>query len=238
MSTGNVTVVTGAAGALGSALTRHLAKSGHRVVALDRKEMEGPLRVLEKELASSVLSLVTDVALESDWNATLAHAAAKFSAPTGAVLTAGGWSGGSPIHASQGDAVWDSMLQSNLETVYRGLRALLPGMVAQGRGSIVVIGARGAVRPEASAGAAAYAASKAAVVSLAQTVAEEVRTSGVRVNAVLPSIIDTPGNRAGMPDADPSKWVSTESLAGVIAFLLSDLARDISGALLPVYGQS
>jgi len=193
---------------------------------------------LGKELGASFLGLATDVSLASDWNASLEHIAAQFGAPTGAVLTAGGWTGGAPIHAAQDDAAWEWMLRTNLETVYRALRALLPGMVSRLHGSIVVIGARGAVRPETSAGAAAYGASKAAVVTLAQTVAEEVRAAGVRVNAVLPSTIDTPANRAAMPSAEPGKWVSTDSLAGVIGFLLSDAARDISGALLPVYGQA
>jgi len=236
---GGVIVVTGGAGALGGAVARHLVRGGDRVVALDRTEGRERLTALETELGeSSLLGLVTDVASASDWNATLVHAAAKFSAPTGAVLTAGGWTGGTPLHAAEDDAAWESMLRSNTETVYRGLRALLPIMVKQGRGSIVVIGARQVLRPELSAGAAAYAASKAAVATLAQTVAAEVLASGVRVNAVLPSVIDTPANRSAMPTVDPRYWVSPGSLAEVIAFLLSDAARDISGALVPVYGQA
>ena len=130
------------------------------------------------------------------------------------------------------------MMGANLETVYRSLRALLPPMVAAGRGSIVVIGSRAAADPASSARAAAYAASKAAVVALAQAVAAEVRDVGVRVNAVLPSTLDTPANRAAMPKADASRWVSLPSAAGVVAFLLSDDARDISGAAVPVYGRA
>jgi NAD(P)-dependent dehydrogenase (short-subunit alcohol dehydrogenase family) len=102
----------------------------------------------------------------------------------------------------------------------------------------VVIGSRAVERPWTSGGAAAYAASKAAVVTLAQAIAAEVLAHGVRVNAVLPSIIDTPANRSGMPGADPSAWVSPESLSRVIAFLLSDDARDVSGAAIPVYGRA
>ncbi len=130
------------------------------------------------------------------------------------------------------------MMGANLETVYRSLRALLPPMVAAKRGSIVVIGSRAAADPASSARAAAYAASKAAVVALAQSVAAEVRDAGVRVNAVLPSTLDTPANRAAMPKADASRWVSLPSAAGVVAFLLSDDARDISGAAIPVYGRA
>ncbi|MGD0529244.1 MAG: SDR family oxidoreductase, partial [Polyangiaceae bacterium] len=117
-------------------------------------------------------------------------------------------------------------------------RALLPPMVAKKHGSIVVMGSRAAVEPATSAGSAAYAASKAAVVALAQAVAAEVLSAGVRVNAVLPSTMDTPANRAAMPKVDPAKWVSLPSAAGVVAFLLSDEARDISGVALPVYGRA
>jgi NAD(P)-dependent dehydrogenase (short-subunit alcohol dehydrogenase family) len=129
-------------------------------------------------------------------------------------------------------------MTANVETVYRGLRALLPSMVASRRGSVVVVGSRAAVEPWTSAGAAAYAASKAAVVALAQAAAAEVIAFGVRVNAILPSALDTPANRAAMPNADPTKWVTLESAAGVVAFLLSDAALDIQGAALPVYGRA
>jgi NAD(P)-dependent dehydrogenase (short-subunit alcohol dehydrogenase family) len=101
-----------------------------------------------------------------------------------------------------------------------------------------VIGARPAVRPWEGKQMAEYTASKAAIVALAQAVASEVLEHNVRVNVVLPSAIDTAANRAAMPNADFSRWVSVESLSGVIAFLLSDDARDISGAVIPVYGRS
>jgi len=133
---------------------------------------------------------------------------------------------------------WRAMMATNLETAHASLRALVPGMVARGKGSIVVIGSRAVERPWTGASASAYGASKAAVVSLAQAVAAEVLSHGVRVNAILPSTLDTPANRRAMPDVDPSLWVTTDSAAGVIAFLLSDEARDISGAAIPVYGRA
>jgi NAD(P)-dependent dehydrogenase (short-subunit alcohol dehydrogenase family) len=111
-------------------------------------------------------------------------------------------------------------------------------MVAAKNGSVVLVGSRAGVQPWTSAGAAAYAASKAAVVALAQAVAQEVLEHGVRVNVILPSTMDTPANRKAMPHADASKWVTTESVAAVIAFLFSDASRDVSGAALPVYGRS
>jgi NAD(P)-dependent dehydrogenase (short-subunit alcohol dehydrogenase family) len=142
------------------------------------------------------------------------------------------------MYEEAGDDVWRTMMEANLETVHRSLRALLPAMVARKQGSIVVIGSRAAVEPATSARAAAYAASKAAVVALAQAVAAEVLDAGVRVNAVLPSTMDTPANRAAMPKADPGKWISLASAAGVVAFLLGEEARDISGVALPVYGRA
>jgi NAD(P)-dependent dehydrogenase (short-subunit alcohol dehydrogenase family) len=111
-------------------------------------------------------------------------------------------------------------------------------MVARKHGSIVVIGSRAADRPDTSARAAAYGAAKAAVVALAEAVAAEVLEDGVRVNAILPSTMDTAANRRAMPKADPSRWVATESAASVVAFLLSEESRDVSGAAIPVYGRS
>jgi NAD(P)-dependent dehydrogenase (short-subunit alcohol dehydrogenase family) len=118
------------------------------------------------------------------------------------------------------------------------MRALLPAMVAAKDGSVVLVGSRAGIQPWTSAGAAAYAASKAAVIALAQAAAQEVLESGVRVNVVLPSTMDTHANRKSMPKADPSKWVTTDSVAAVIAFLFSDASKDVSGAAIPVYGRS
>jgi NAD(P)-dependent dehydrogenase (short-subunit alcohol dehydrogenase family) len=142
------------------------------------------------------------------------------------------------VGKTRDDAVWETMLAVNLETVHRSFRALVPGMVARKHGSIVVIGSRNVERPWSGASAAAYTAAKSAVVALAQAVAAEVLESGVRINAVLPSTLDTAANRAAMPTADFARWVTTESAAKVIAFLLSEDARDISGVALPIYGRS
>ena len=227
-------LVTGAAGALGSALVKRFAEGGARVAALVSPRGEGRSETIG---GSPVLSIPLEVTSAEGWTAALATIEAELGPPTGAVLAAGAWQGGSPFHEA-GDDVWTSMMTANLETARRSLRAILPGMVARGHGSVVVVGSRAAERPFTGAGASAYTASKAAVVALAQAIAEEVRGRGVRLNAVLPGTIDTPANRRAMPDADPSKWVSVDSLAGTIAFLLSDEARDISGAALPIYGQS
>ena len=229
-------VVTGGAGALGSATARRLAKQGWRVALVSRPEERDVLKGLAAELGRAV-AIESDVGSAEAWTATLAKIEAEVGPPEGAALIAGTWQGGTPLHAEKDDKVWRAMLTTNLETVHASLRALVPGMVTRRRGSVVVIGSRAVERPWTSASATAYGTSKAAVVALAQTVAAEVVESGVRVNAILPSTLDTAANRRAMPDVDPGRWVSTDSAAGVIAFLLSDDARDVSGAAIPVYGR-
>lgn len=233
-----ITVITGAAGALGSALTRTLVTRGHKVAAIDTSQAAQRLEQLASPLGESVAVFPMDITQPAGWHEVLPRITQTLGAPTGAALIAGGWRGGAGLADAKDDEVYRAMISMNLDTAYQTISALLPGMVQRGAGSIVVVGSRAVERPWTSTGAAAYAASKAGVVALAEAIAAEVVSKGVRVNAVLPSVIDTPANRRDMPDADPSLWVSSESLSGVIAFLLSDEARDISGAALPVYGRS
>lgn len=236
-----VTAITGGAGALGSALAKVLVGKGEKVLLLDMTRSRDRLDALVNELggASKATAFASDFADAAAWSSALDHAKATLGdLPRRAALIAGGWAGGEPVHASKDESSYARMMTSNVDSTYRALRALLPAMVANKRGSIVVIGSRAVERPWTSAGSAAYAASKAAVVTLARTVAEEVLEHGVRVNAVLPSTMDTPANRAAMPNEDPARWVSLPSAAGVIAFLLGDEARDVSGAVLPVYGRA
>lgn len=227
-------VVTGAGGALGGALVAELARGERRVLAVGRGLAQGELDA--KYGAGRVTAAALDATSRDGWAALLEGAERDGLAVSGAVLTAGGYRGGEPLASSKDDRALEAMLAANLTTTHASLAALLPGMVARKRGSIVVVGSSAAVRPWQSAGSAAYAASKAAAVALAQAAAAEVHRAGVRVNAILPSTIDTPANRAGMPDADFSKWVTPASIAGVVAFLLSDASRDVSGAAIPVYG--
>lgn len=222
-------VVTGASGALGSAIVRELMARGHRVAALVSPSGGE---------SSADLVIPMDLTSASAWQSALARIEADLGAPEGAVLVAGAWQGGKPFHAETDEATWDAMMKANLETAHKSLRALIPGMVARKTGSVVVVGSRAAERPETGAGSSAYAASKSALIALSKAIASEVLEHGVRINAVLPSTIDTAANRRAMPGADASKWVAPESLARVVAFLLSDGARDISGASLPVYGRS
>ena len=235
----DIVAITGAAGALGSEVARHLASKGYRAALLDTPRSAERLRALQDELGKLACSFEADITSTEAWQSALGEIETKLGGfPSHAVLIAGGWQGGKPLHAETDDSTWSAMLRTNLDTVYRSLRALLPSMVAARRGSIVVIGSRVVERPWTSAGASAYAASKAAVVELAQVVAAEVLEHGVRVNAILPSTLDTAANRRSMPKADPSLWVSTASAADLVAFLLSEEARGVSGAAIPLYGRA
>jgi NAD(P)-dependent dehydrogenase (short-subunit alcohol dehydrogenase family) len=231
------TLITGAAGALGSALARALSARGDALVLVDTTRGRERLEALASGLPKAT-AIAGELAEEATWRAAIAAADRHREPLSYAAFVAGAWQGGTPLYETKDDAAWEAMLSSNLDTVYRGLKALLPGMVQRRAGSIVVVGSRNVERPWAGAGAAAYTASKSGAVALAEAAAAEVREHGVRINAVLPSTMDTPANRAAMPDADFSLWVTTESCAGVIAFLLSDAARDVSGAAIPVYGRA
>ncbi len=230
-------IVTGGAGALGTAVVRHLVGAGHRVASLDTARAEERQKALRAELGERYLGVLADVNTVAGWEHALDRVGAVLGPVTGAVLAVGGWAGGAPV-AREAEGTLAAMVEANLMTVHAALRALLPGMTARRCGSLVVIGSRAVERPWTSANAASYAASKAGAVALAQAAAAEVLGSGVRINAVLPSTIDTPANRAAMPGADPSVWVAPESIARVIGFLLSEDARDVSGAAIPVYGRA
>ncbi|HEX9621276.1 MAG TPA: SDR family NAD(P)-dependent oxidoreductase [Polyangiaceae bacterium] len=229
-----IAVVTGAAGALGSAVAAELMTHGYSVAAVD---LSPHLSKLQDQVQGQGATLA--VALDprgGGWAEAMARIQRELGTPSAAVLCAGGW-GGAAFGGAEHQGVWERMLLVNLDSARRALEAIVPPMCDEGGGSVVVVGSRVVERPWEGAGAAAYVASKSAVVALCQVLAAEVRPRGVRVNTVLPSVIDTPQNRAGMPNADFSEWVAPRSLGGVIAFLLSDAARDVSGAALPVYGR-
>jgi NAD(P)-dependent dehydrogenase (short-subunit alcohol dehydrogenase family) len=146
------------------------------------------------------------------------------------VNTVGGFAGGALLDTEE--RAWDGMLTLNLRSAYLCCRAALPPMLAAGRGRIVNVASRSVVPP--TGGFVAYTVSKAGVIALTQALAHEVRARGVTVNAVLPSTMDTEANRRAMPDADRSGWVTPDSVARAILFLMSDAAADVSGTLLAV----
>ena len=229
-----VTLVTGANGALGSAMVARCAEAGGRVIALERSKTG---EVALERAGDNVLRLQASTSDAAALAQALGRAEAELGPLSGAVLTAGAWRGGHKFHEAAAAADYRAVMDANLEVTSVALRALLPGLVQRKRGSVVLIGSRSGVRPYDAPGDAAYAAAKAALTGLAQAIAAEVLADGVRVNLVLPSTIDTEANRQAMPDADHSRWVTTDSLGDVIQFLLSDGARDISGAAIPVYGR-
>ena len=135
------------------------------------------------------------------------------------------------MHAA-GDEIWTRMFDLNLRTLLNCVRATVPGMIERKRGKIVNVGATGGLSGQAGMGA--YSAAKSAVIRVTESMAAELKRKGINVNCVLPSIIDTPQNRAAMPKADPSHWVAPADLADVILFLASEEARAVHGAALPV----
>lgn len=236
-ATGGCVVVTGGAGALGTAVVRELAARGYFVAIVDSPRAENHAKEVAAAAGEKAFAIGIDVSSREAWADAVA-AIEKRAPIVGAALIAGGWAGGNPLAEDADDHAWRAMMSANADTVYESIHALLPSMISRKNGSIVVIGSRAVERPWTSKNAAAYAASKSAAVALARTVAEENREAGIRVNAILPSTIDTQANRKSMPNADASKWVKPESLAKVIAFLISDDARDVSGAVIPVYGRA
>src|SRR5581483_216805 len=148
---------------------------------------------------------------------------------------AGGFRMGPAVHETPAD-LWKSMLDINAGTMLNTVQAVVPKMLANGGGKIVNVGAMGGTTGRPNMGA--YSAAKSAVIRLTESMAAELREKNINVNCVLPSIIDTPANRADMPQADPKKWVAPADLANVIVFLSSDAARAIHGAAVPVVGLS
>lgn len=217
-----------------------LVARGDRVAIFDGTSAQQRADELAAELGKDKVVVATgDLASLETWRSGLAIVKTAFGeSPSLAALIAGGWQGGKLLHETADDAAFTAMIASNTQTVHNALVSLLPSMVAKKHGSIVAIGSRAVERPWTSGKAASYAASKAAAVALVQVAAEEVLEHGVRLNAVLPSTMDTRANRSAMPKADPAKWVALESAAKVIAFLLSDDAKDISGAAIPLYGRA
>jgi NAD(P)-dependent dehydrogenase (short-subunit alcohol dehydrogenase family) len=153
----------------------------------------------------------------------------------GVVNLVGGFAMGARVHETPIEE-FEKQFRLNLRPTYLVVSAAVPHLLGAGGGSIVCVGTRAALQP--FSGAAGYISSKAAVIAFAQAVAAEYKNDGIRCNAILPSVIDTPANRASMPKADFEKWVKPAEIAGVIAHLLSDASRSTSGAAIPVYGRA
>lgn len=226
-----VYIVTGAFGALGQVVLRTLAGQGARVAGLDAAPSAPG--ALAADLAAHLLRPGCDLGRADATQAAVDEVARHFGRIDGLVNVAGGFRWET---VADGDpATWDLLFTMNVKTALHACRAVLPALKAAGGGRIVNIGAGAATR--AGLGMGAYAASKAGVMRLTEALAEETKDHGITVNAILPSIIDTPTNRHDMPDADFSRWVAPQALADVVAFLLSDAARAITGAGIAVNGR-
>jgi len=234
--TGRVVLITGATGGLGASVVRTFAEEGARLVLTARREQELAAVTTDVGLdADRVLIVPANITEVAEVERVVGSALDRFGVIDVVVHVSGGFKGG--ISVSETDLeTWNFLIGLNLSSAFLVARAVLPGMLARGRGKLIFISSKAGSQPAANE--AAYAASKGGLEILVRDLAEETRRQGVNVNAVSPSIIDTPANRKANPQADYSLWVQPESLAGVIHFLASDAARDIHGAIVPVYGNA
>jgi NAD(P)-dependent dehydrogenase (short-subunit alcohol dehydrogenase family) len=225
-------IVTGGTGGLGAAVTARLLDDGWRVVVPWVMEHE-----LERVTERPGLELVeADLFDREAVGGVVALAVKAPDAPLcGLVNLVGGFATGGRVHETPLEE-FERQFRLNLRPTYLMTQAAVPPMIERGGGSIVCVGTRAAIQP--FPGAAGYISSKAAVIALAQAVAAEYKNDSVRCNAILPSVIDTPANRAAMPKADHDRWVKPAEIAGVIAHLLSRDSAPISGAAIPVYGRA
>lgn len=211
-------LVTGASGALGQVVAETARLQGALVSALDLHECAG-----HEDIRKFSVDL-TDAPATMECIRQIGDIDVVFN-------IAGGFAMGPAVHETTAEQ-WDHMFRMNVSTMRNTVSAVVPKMVARGHGSIVNVGAMSAREGQANMGA--YCVAKSTVMRLTESLSKELRQQGINVNAVLPSIIDTPANRADMPDADFSNWVRPQDLANVICFLGSEAARAVHGVLLPV----
>jgi NAD(P)-dependent dehydrogenase (short-subunit alcohol dehydrogenase family) len=232
---GQVAVVTGAAGNLGTALCRKLAEAGASIALLDRDAEAMAQQQAQLPQATDAASFTVDLLDPASVQGTVEAVHKRFGRIDLLANVAGGFAMGPPLDETD-DATWDLMLDLNARSVFHMARAVLPLMRAAGYGRIVNVAARAALQGQGNMGP--YCASKAAVVSLTESLAAETKALDINVNCILPGTVDTPQNRAAMPDKDHDSWVPTDALADVMLFLASRAARCVSGAAVPVYGRS
>lgn len=217
---GKVVLITGGAGALGQTVVPAFVSTGASVILGDRTPVQMPgITALKADFTdhTQVRNLVDEVVRTSGRLDAL-------------INLVGGFATGRLVETDV--SLWQRMLTMNLTSAFLLSQAVLPFMLQHGQGRIVHVAARAALEP--FAGAAAYIVSKAGLIGLIRTLSSELEGSGVTVNAVLPSTIDTPANRRAMPAADPSKWARPDSIAHTLTFLASEAASQINGALIPI----
>jgi NAD(P)-dependent dehydrogenase (short-subunit alcohol dehydrogenase family) len=231
-----VVLVAGGTGGLGRAVSLAYLEEGAKAVVTFRKQEEfDALKSAARANGSSLEGHRIDVTDEAAVGQLVDRIIAEHGRLDAMVNTVGGFAGGMKLWETD-PKILDQMLQLNLRSGFLLSRAVVPVMFKQKRGAIVNVASRAAI--DHAPGLAAYAASKAAVLAMMDSLAAEVKGTGVRVNSILPSIIDTEINRKAMPNADFSQWPKPEDIAPVILFLCSDYAKLIHGAAVPVYGNS
>ena len=230
-----VAIVTGAVGNLGTATANLFQQVGAKTVLVDRSHDR--VREAFKNIADSPDHLLAggiDLSDAAPLGKLIEQTLGKFGRVDALVNTVGGYRGGKPVHEAD-LADWDFLFNINVRTTLLCCRAVIPQMLRQSRGTIINVASRDGL--SGSAGYAAYSASKSAVLRLTESLASELKASDINVNCIMPGTIDTPQNRAAVPNGDFSTWVAPEAIADVIAFLASDAARAINGAALPVFGK-
>lgn len=228
-----VVMITGAGGFLGQAVTRYFGKASAKLALIDLHPDKIRERLAE-DFDESWLLFDTDVLDSAAIQAMLAEVMHKLGSVDILINIAGGYAGGKDTIETP-EETWDKMMNLNAKSVFLMSQAVAKVMVSAGQGGrIINIGAKPGLK--GTTNHSAYGASKSAVLRLTETLSAELRPHQITVNALIPSMLDTALNRQAMPDADFDKWVAPESLAGIIGFLASPSARDISGALIPVYG--
>jgi NAD(P)-dependent dehydrogenase (short-subunit alcohol dehydrogenase family) len=233
---GEVAVVTGGAGALGQAVSTAFAAAGAAVVVVEREAQRQAAEALAAQAAAPgqrMERLTADVEDEASVEAMVGEVLARHGRLDVAVNLVGGFAAGQPI-VEMDLAEWQHMQDLNVRTAFLVSKHVARPMIRQRSGRILNISSRAARSGRKNAGA--YAVAKAAIVTLTEVQAEELRDYGITVNCILPSIIDTPVNRAGMPNAQFARWPKAEEVARVLLFLASDDAKLINGASIPVYG--
>ncbi|MBN9656746.1 MAG: SDR family NAD(P)-dependent oxidoreductase [Acidobacteria bacterium] len=225
--TGKVVLITGAKGGLGTYVTGAFLEAGAQVAGVSRSIKDADFD------SPSFHAFPAELSTAAKTGELVDAVFARCGRVDAVVHLLGGYAGGLSV-AETGDDVFDQMLDLNLRSFFYLSRAVLPRMRAQGSGRVLAIGSRAAVDPVAHA--AAYSASKAALVSLVRSIALENQDAGISANVILPGAIDTPANRAAMPEADPAKWVRPEQIAHLLVHLAGDESSQLSGAVIPFYG--
>jgi len=227
-------VVSGGAGSLGRAVVSALLERGARVAVPFRSAAGWDALRAEAGPGAALWGGTADLSDPDSAAAFVDEAAAWLGRVDGVAALAGAYAGSGSLETAPASE-WESMIRANLSTAYGLCRASLPHLLKRG-GSVVTVASR--LAQDGGAGAAAYAVSKAAIVTLTRVLALENRDRGVRFNCVMPAIIDTPANRSAMPGADASRWTPPESIARVIVFLLSTESAAVNGAVMPVDGKA